>query len=184
MFYTCNVCNKKFYDYFQFLGHLNLKGHNEQVLEYIQNNQLPIDVVHDLDRLSNIEKKIEQLLNPIKKQASNPISIVPIIPDNSLEEKEYFIAKCFLHTGYKPFDLKNKMYILQSSDTTIYDYNGYLFTKFYNDIYLSIKDNLPEHLTDFYKNALLFDKHQEKIMTAYNSLIISDNNTTWESRYS
>lgn len=174
--FKCNVCNKNFIDYFQFLGHLNLKGHNERVLEYLQNNNLPIDIVHNEDRLSIIESKLDKLL--VQPKETKPVNLVtPIIENYDLEEKEYFIARCFIHTGYQPFDLKNKMYKIELGDNTIYDYNGYYFTKFYHDIYLTIKDNIPEHLSDFYKKALiLFDINseiQKKIMNAYNSLVIS-----------
>lgn len=182
--YVCNICNKKFVDYFQFLGHLNLKGHNEKAIEYLQNNNNPIDVIHELDRLSVIESKLDKLLTQPKN--IKPVNIItPIISDADLEEKEYFIAKCFIHTGYQTFDLKNKMYKLELDSNTIYDYNGYYFTKFYHDIYLSIKDRIPEHLSEYYKKALiLFDINsdiQKNIMVAYCSLIISNDNTTGES---
>lgn len=174
MFYICNVCNKKFADYFQFLGHLNLKGHNERVIDYLQNNNNPIDVIYEQDRLSIIEAKLDNLLNTPKiKNIQNSISYV--IPDIDFEEKEYFIAKCFKDTGYKPFDLKNKMYKIELNEKEIYDYNGYYFTKSYHNIYLSIKDNLPEHLLEYYKKALiLFDinsDYQNSIMKAYQEII-------------
>lgn len=171
--FKCNVCNKNFVDYFQFLGHLNLKGHNERVLEYLQNENLPIDVIHNKDRLSIIESKLDKLLEEPKK--IKPLNFAtPVISDSDLEEKEYFIAKCFIHTGYQHFDLKNKMYKLELNDNTIYDYNGYYFTRFYHDIYLSIKDKIPEHLSDYYKKTLiLFDinsEYQNNIMNAYYQL--------------
>lgn len=174
--FKCNVCNKNFIDYFQFLGHLNLKGHNERVLEYLQNNNLPIDIVHNQDRLSIIESKLDKLLEEPKKNKSVNLA-TPIISDADLEEKEYFIAKCFIHTGYQPFDLKNKMYKLELSDLSIYDYNGYYFTKFYHDIYIAIKDKIPDYLSEYYKKALiLFDinsEYQNSIMVAYYQLIHS-----------
>jgi hypothetical protein len=171
--FKCNICNKNFIDYFQFLGHLNLKGHNERVLEYLQNNNLPIDIVHNQDRLSIIESKLDKLLEEPKKNKSVNL-VTPIISDADLEEKEYFIAKCFVHTGYQSFDLKNKMYKLELSENIIYDYNGYYFTKFYHDIYIAIKDKIPDYLSEYYKKALiLFDinsEYQNSIMVAYYQL--------------
>jgi hypothetical protein len=183
--FKCNVCNKNFVDYFQFIGHLNIKGHNEKVFEYLQNDNLPIDIIHDQDRLSIIELKLDKLLAQPKN--IKPVNIItPIISnDADLEEKEYFIAKCFINTGYYPFDLKNKMYKIELPDNTIYDYNGYYFTKFYHNIYLTIKDRIPEHLSDYYKKALiLFDINseiQKNIMVAYYSLIVPNDYTPWES---
>jgi hypothetical protein len=174
--FKCNVCNKNFIDYFQFLGHLNLKGHNERVLEYLQNNNLPIDIVHDKDRLSIIESKLDKLLEEPRKNKSVNLA-TPIISDSDLEEKEYFIAKCFIHTGYQPFDLKNKMYKLELNDNTIYDYNGYYFTKFYHDIYIAIKDKIPDYLSEYYKKSLILfninSEYQNSIMVAYYQLIHS-----------
>lgn len=175
--YVCNACNgRKFIDYFQFVFHLNAKGHHEKSLTYLQNNNnSPIDILTKNDNpISRIEEKLNKLIkNPeiinIEEEVLSE-DILTFYPDLSSFNpvgKHREIARVLKNKFYKLENIERKIYKYRIGKNIIYDYNGYYLTRFYKDIIEVIPE---EYKREYVKILLVNDqKDQDKIMHYFNS---------------